>query len=176
METNKASEAPSKRVYEFFEPYCKWKTSDEGTEILEIELKGFKREQLKVQANEKGMLIVSGERPVSATKWIRFRKETTLPKDCNYKDIRAKLSKGFLSILMPTKLPTHQLLPPPPENDDDSEEAQKKKYSIWGVKIDKGRFFKVAVVVTAVVLVVAIARLAEVYRRPHDAAKDHVPV
>ena len=116
---------------------------------------------------------------MDATKWIRFRKETTLPRDCNFKDVRAKLSKGFLFIVMPTKV-AHQHLAP--QENNNSEEAQKnnnndnnrKKGSIWGVKIGKGRFLKVAVVVTAVVLVVAIARWAEVYRHPHDAAnKEH---
>ncbi|KAK4280580.1 hypothetical protein QN277_012190 [Acacia crassicarpa] len=167
METNKASEAPRKRVYEVFEPYCKWRTEDGGPEILEIDLKGFKKEQLKVQANEKGMLIVSGERPLDAKKWIRFRKETTLPKDCNFRDVRAKLSKGYLSIIIPRKLP--QRPPPSPE----AQKNNNKKGTNWGVKIDKGRFLKVAVVVTAVVLVVAVARLAEVYRHPHHAAKEH---
>ncbi|KAI9092513.1 hypothetical protein K1719_027641 [Acacia pycnantha] len=152
METNKASEAPRiKRVYEVFEPYCKWTTEDGGPEILEIDLKGFKKEQLKVQANEKGMLIVSGERPLDAKSGFVSAKKQHFPKTATSE----------------TKLP-QQPLPSP--------EAQKnnnKKGTIWGVKIDKGRFLKVAVVVTAVVLVVAVARLAEVYRHPHHAAKEH---
>ncbi|XP_054802347.1 uncharacterized protein LOC129306030 [Prosopis cineraria] len=170
MET-KASGAPSNRVYEFFEPYCKWST-EEGPETLQIDLKGFKKEQLKVQANEKGMLIISGERPVDAKKWIRFRKETKLPQGCNYKDVRAKLSKGCLSIVMPTKVPDHH--PPPSKNNNDSNEAQQNddKISVWGVKIDKRRFVRVAVVVTAVVLVTVVARLVQVYRHPQHLVSD----
>lgn len=40
MNTNKASETSSKRLYEVFEPYCRWKTEDQGLEILQIDLKG----------------------------------------------------------------------------------------------------------------------------------------
>ena len=39
MET-KVAEATSKRLYEDFEPYCKWITK-EGQKILEIDLKGI---------------------------------------------------------------------------------------------------------------------------------------
>ncbi|TKY44919.1 Inactive protein RESTRICTED TEV MOVEMENT 2 [Spatholobus suberectus] len=102
METN-ATEATSNRSYENFEPYCKWLT-EEGQETLEIKLKGFKKDELKVRTDHWGILTICGERPVDASnnKWSRFHKEIRISKGCNNMHaIRAKFSHGFLSITMP---------------------------------------------------------------------------
>ncbi|CAL0323885.1 unnamed protein product [Lupinus luteus] len=101
METN-AAVASSHYLYEDFEPFCKWLTEKEQ-ETLEIDLKGFKKEQLKVQTNNKGFLTIYGERPLDAStsKWSRFHKEIRLSKNCIVNGISAKFSNGILSIIMP---------------------------------------------------------------------------
>ncbi|XLS96948.1 hypothetical protein HN51_039683, partial [Arachis hypogaea] len=70
---------------------------------------GFKKEQLKVQTNNKGLLTIFGERPLDSSnnKWSRFHKEIRLPKDTNVNEISAKLSHGVLSIVMPKKVEEH---------------------------------------------------------------------
>ncbi|MED6183280.1 hypothetical protein PIB30_036466 [Stylosanthes scabra] len=92
------------KSYEEFEPSCRW-VREEKHVTVEIDLKGFKKEQIKVQTNNKGLLSVSGERLLDSSnnKWSRFRKEIRLPKDTNEDEISAKLSHGVLSVVMPKK-------------------------------------------------------------------------
>ncbi|TXG66367.1 hypothetical protein EZV62_007642 [Acer yangbiense] len=90
----------AKRFYEEIEPYCKWR-KDEANDILEIHLQGFKKEQLRVQLNNLGILAVTGECPVDQTKGLKFRKEIKVSEDCKRTEIRAKLTGGVLYITMP---------------------------------------------------------------------------
>ncbi|KAL2334365.1 hypothetical protein Fmac_015578 [Flemingia macrophylla] len=101
MDTN-AAEATSNRLYEDFEPYCKWLTK-EGQAVLEVNLKGFKKEELRVQTENWGILTIDGERleDASNNKWSRFHKEIRISKGCDKKAIRAKFSHGVLYIAMP---------------------------------------------------------------------------
>ncbi|KAL2999248.1 hypothetical protein AAZX31_09G149600 [Glycine max] len=142
MESNTA-EATRNRMYEDFEPYCKWLTKD-GQATLEINLKGFKKEQLKIQTYDWGILTIHGERLVDASndKWSRFRKEVKISKGCNMNSIRAKFSHGVLFIAMP-------------------KEAVMEKHLIWGVETRKRISpTKVAIgVVFVVALGTYIARL-----------------
>ncbi|KAI4352017.1 hypothetical protein L6164_006307 [Bauhinia variegata] len=167
MDTEAAS---SNRIYEDFEPFCKWH-SDEGQDTLDIDLEGFKKEQLKVQVNNnKGILAIFGEKPLEASKWSRFRKEVNVPKDTVKDKIQARFSQtnGILSIVMPKKV----IQPSTIEPGDKTKGADHAtssgigslddKGSVWGVKISQKRAFKVAVVAAAVVLVVAIGtRIAQ---------------
>ncbi|XP_054789620.1 inactive protein RESTRICTED TEV MOVEMENT 2-like isoform X2 [Prosopis cineraria] len=100
METG--SLEPRNRFYEVFEPHCKWNTF----ETLDIDLKGFRTEQVKVQINHnRGMLLIHGERPLGATnKWTRFHKNIKLSEDSNLSEIRAKFSDVFLSIVVPKQV------------------------------------------------------------------------
>ncbi|RDX66883.1 Inactive protein RESTRICTED TEV MOVEMENT 2, partial [Mucuna pruriens] len=102
METNVAE---ANRLYEDFEPYCKWLTK-EGQATLEINLKGFKKEQLKVQTENWGVLTICGERLVDASnnKWSRFHKEIRISKGCDMNAFRAKFSHGVLLISMPKEV------------------------------------------------------------------------
>ncbi|KAL8036499.1 hypothetical protein ABFX02_12G162600 [Erythranthe guttata] len=87
--------------YEEFEPLCKWQRN-EDREILEIHLQEFKKEQLKVQISNYGVLKISGERPLEASKRTKFYKEIPLPSykyDTNA--INAKFLNGCLYITIP---------------------------------------------------------------------------
>ncbi|XVE62550.1 hypothetical protein DITRI_Ditri06bG0126800 [Diplodiscus trichospermus] len=75
----------------------------EAHDIIEFQVKDFKKEQLKVQFRSNGVLTVSGERPLEGTRRIRFQKEFNTPKDCKANEIRARLSSGILNITIPKK-------------------------------------------------------------------------
>lgn len=62
---------------------------------------GFKKEDLKVQANTSGKLSVSGECAVEGNQWRRFLKTFQLPKDCNVREIQANLDKETLYVILP---------------------------------------------------------------------------
>ncbi|MBA0646998.1 hypothetical protein Goklo_014913 [Gossypium klotzschianum] len=97
--------------YQDVEPefqYHKGETHD----IIEFQVKDFKKDQLRVHFSCKGVLTVSGERPQEGSKRIRFRKDINFPKDCEPNEIRAKLSSGVLFITIPKKD-----APQPPQRD-----------------------------------------------------------
>ncbi|KAH1105798.1 hypothetical protein J1N35_009566 [Gossypium stocksii] len=97
--------------YQDIEPefqYHKGETHD----IIEFQVKDFRKDQLSVHFSSKGVLIISGERPQEGGKKIRFRKDINPPKDCKPNEIRAKLSSGVLFITMPKKV-----APQPPQQD-----------------------------------------------------------
>jgi len=66
---------------------------------------GLKKEHLKIQINNSGVLTITGGCPVDQTKTIRFMKETKVAKDCKRNEIRAKFSKGVLYVTMPKTIP-----------------------------------------------------------------------
>lgn len=67
-------------------------------------LSDFKKDQLKVHFGSNNVLTVSGERPLEGSKWIRFRKEFTTPKDCKANKIRARFGSGLLYITIPKEI------------------------------------------------------------------------
>ncbi|XP_021888766.1 17.6 kDa class I heat shock protein 2 [Carica papaya] len=116
------SKAAPSRSYEEFEPLCKWQTSGEEQDILEVHLPGFTKDQLKVQINNHGVLTITGERPVTEdrSRWSRFRKEAKVQRDCKTNGIRAKFSGGILYIIMPKTPPS----PPPPSDQEVKNQAR----------------------------------------------------
>ncbi|CAK8532303.1 unnamed protein product [Lathyrus sativus] len=149
----KANEDISKRLYEDFEPYCKWLTN-EGQKILEVDLKGFKKEQLKVQTNNKGVLRIYGERPLSASnkKWNRFHKEIRVSKDCDVSGVQAKFSQGILSIVLPKSEVTQH----------GKDVATIEKHSLWGVQKRKRTTIQIVLgIVVVVALGTYVARILE---------------
>ncbi|GMI88840.1 hypothetical protein HRI_002553300 [Hibiscus trionum] len=76
----------------------------EDHDIIEFQVKDFRKDQLRVHMSRKGLLTVSGERTHEGTKRIRFRKEFNPPNDCKPDQIRAKLSSGVLFITIPKKV------------------------------------------------------------------------
>ncbi|KAF8043635.1 hypothetical protein BT93_A1832 [Corymbia citriodora subsp. variegata] len=117
MKSKAAAAMPSRRVYEDFEPECK-RNNEEGREVIELDVHGFKKEQLRVQANSVGSLTVTGERPLNDQRWIRFRKEFNLPKEYKLNETRAKLAGGVLLVIVPIPVPEKM----PPLSDDVAQE------------------------------------------------------
>ncbi|WCJ43590.1 HSP20-like chaperones superfamily protein [Euphorbia peplus] len=128
-------------VYEDFEPFCKWQ-KDQGHDTLEVHLQGFRKDQMKIQLSNIGVMVISGQRPLDDYKsvWSRFRKELKLSKDYKSNEIHAKLSGGVLYIVMPKIIPltststsvsvsTIQEQPEmPPENQGNERNSVKRKY------------------------------------------------
>lgn len=70
-----------------------------------IYVAGFRKEQVKVQVNHLGFIIISGERSsMEGNRWRRFRKEIEIPPHCNSNAINARFMQSILTIVMPKKL------------------------------------------------------------------------
>ncbi|CAK7341487.1 unnamed protein product [Dovyalis caffra] len=93
-----------KLSYDDFEPFCKWKR-EEGHDILEVHLKDFQKQQLRVQIKEPGVVTITGERPLYDTRRSRFNKQIRIPKNCKINEIRATFSGGILHVVVPEKTP-----------------------------------------------------------------------
>ncbi|XP_027065458.1 uncharacterized protein [Coffea arabica] len=85
--------------YEEFEPFCRWQR-EEACDTLLVHLPDFKKEQLRVHINNRGILKISGERKLSSTKGSKFYKEVVVARNCNTNAIQAKFSAGQLCIKM----------------------------------------------------------------------------
>ncbi|CAJ2672059.1 inactive protein RESTRICTED TEV MOVEMENT 2-like [Trifolium pratense] len=121
------------RTYEDFDPIYKWRR-EQGSDTVELHLPGFKREQIRIQINHLGFLVISGERPCDGTKWKRFKKEFELPKYCNEDAIRGNFMQNILSVVMPKKvdlIPQEELVEeqmPELEDVDDYKYQEKKTF------------------------------------------------
>ncbi|OMO67918.1 hypothetical protein CCACVL1_20201 [Corchorus capsularis] len=91
------------RSYQDFEPDHHYRKG-EVHDIIELQVKDFRKEHLKVNFGSNGVLTITGERPVEGHRWIRFRKEFNPPKDCKSNEIRARLSSGILYLTIPKKV------------------------------------------------------------------------
>ncbi|KAG2663601.1 hypothetical protein I3760_16G039800 [Carya illinoinensis] len=96
------------RRYIDFQPYCKWRR-DEKTkqglgDILEVHLHGFEKKQLKASIHGK-TLKLTGETEVDENTGRRFSIEVDISKDYRPDKIKAKFSRGVLSLTMPKKVP-----------------------------------------------------------------------
>ncbi|KAK9699325.1 hypothetical protein RND81_08G167300 [Saponaria officinalis] len=121
----KVSASSSSSSYVDFEPKCELK-EEAGSATLIISLPGFKKEQLRVQVSNTGVLKVTGEKPENPEGTIknRFVKETTVPNGCDVNQIRAKFAQGELRVIMPIKVMT---APPPVADVQQQEAAQMPK-------------------------------------------------
>ncbi|KAL8214419.1 hypothetical protein R6Q57_003868 [Mikania cordata] len=91
--------------YDEFEPLCTWQRED-VQDILVIHLPEFKKEQLRIQISNSGILKITGENIVEGKKRRRFMKEVKVTKDYESSNIHAKFSQGRLLITLPKKVLT----------------------------------------------------------------------
>ncbi|XP_014491219.1 inactive protein RESTRICTED TEV MOVEMENT 2 [Vigna radiata var. radiata] len=94
--------AHANRSYEDFDPLFMWRR-EEGRDTLELHLPGFKRDQIRIQINHVGLLVISGERPSEGNRWRRFKKEFEIPSYCNDDAIHGNMMQSILSVVMPKK-------------------------------------------------------------------------
>ncbi|KAL8028753.1 hypothetical protein ABFX02_14G181400 [Erythranthe guttata] len=84
-------------VYEDFKPKSEWQQNDE-LHILDINLPGFTKEQIKVSTEGRNTIRVRGERLVGGNKWSRFLENFQVPQNGEMNSIRAKFQGGTLNI------------------------------------------------------------------------------
>ncbi|KAJ0974140.1 hypothetical protein J5N97_016105 [Dioscorea zingiberensis] len=93
----------SRITYSEIDPRSEWVTTDDS-DILLVHVSGFTKEQLKVQLDTSGKILVSGECVIDGDRWCRFLKEFKIPKKCQAKSIDAKFDEGTLYIILPKQV------------------------------------------------------------------------
>ncbi|CAH1419420.1 unnamed protein product [Lactuca virosa] len=98
----------SSLTFEEFVPPSAW-TEESTYHYLLVDLPGFKRQELKLQADNKTHIVVSGERQERENKYKRFEQRFELPKNADVDKITGKLDGEILYISVPKKIePQHQ--------------------------------------------------------------------
>ncbi|KAF3438378.1 hypothetical protein FNV43_RR21140 [Rhamnella rubrinervis] len=102
METTAGAGANPNHFFIDFEPYCVWHRK-EDSDVLEVHLQGFKKDQLRVQINNARILTISGQRQSGDNQWSRFRKQIKLADNSSESDVRSKFTGGILKVIMPKR-------------------------------------------------------------------------
>ncbi|KAG8049330.1 hypothetical protein GUJ93_ZPchr0009g1726 [Zizania palustris] len=91
------------RVYEELDPAVEWKQVGDDQDVVEISLPGFRKEQVRVQVDNHGVLRATGERPPATRggKWVRFKKDLRIPDNCDADAVRARFEDQKLTIVLP---------------------------------------------------------------------------
>ncbi|KAL4584040.1 hypothetical protein LXL04_008630 [Taraxacum kok-saghyz] len=92
--------------FEEIVPPSAW-TEDATCHYLLVDLPGFKRQELKLQADNRTHIVVSGETQVRENKYKRFEQSFELPKNADVDKITGKLDSEILYITVPKKLEHH---------------------------------------------------------------------
>ncbi|XP_072980498.1 uncharacterized protein [Typha angustifolia] len=100
MSTTPVPSAEKRSYQDFIPPHELVKEGGVDSTFL-ISVAGFKKEEIKVQYDKSGKLIVSGKRRLAGNQWSRFRKELQFPEKCDGKEIRAILENGILYVRLP---------------------------------------------------------------------------
>ncbi|TVU48915.1 hypothetical protein EJB05_00199, partial [Eragrostis curvula] len=87
-------------VVDEVDPVVEWKQAGADQDVVEILLPGFKKEQVRVQVDEDGVLRAAGERPAArGGGWVRFRKDFLLPETCDVDGVRAEFIEKLVITL-----------------------------------------------------------------------------
>nr|XP_043611415.1 22.0 kDa heat shock protein [Erigeron canadensis] len=118
MDSKVSSSLQKLLSYEDFEPLCKWKRED-TQDTLVIHLPDFKKDQLRIQISNTGLLKITGENvDQEGKKKSRFQKELKLAKEYDSTKIHAKFSQGCLRVTLPKKVVTPPIVESPMPQDD----------------------------------------------------------
>ncbi|EPS68525.1 hypothetical protein M569_06250, partial [Genlisea aurea] len=74
---------------------------EEECDTLIIYLPGFKKEEIKVQLTNTGILRITGSRSFSPNQRTTFHKHFPIPKNCDTPKISAKFVDGMLFVTLP---------------------------------------------------------------------------
>ncbi|XP_051191107.1 uncharacterized protein [Lolium perenne] len=86
---------------EELDPAVEWKQAGEEQDVVEIRLPGFRKEHVRVQVDNYGVLRVTGGRPARGGRWVRFTKDLRLPDGCDADGVRARFEDDRLLITLP---------------------------------------------------------------------------
>uniref|UniRef100_K3ZE33 SHSP domain-containing protein n=1 Tax=Setaria italica TaxID=4555 RepID=K3ZE33_SETIT len=87
------------RELEDFDPVVEWKLAGE-VDLVEISLPGFRKDQVRVQVENHGVLRATGDRPARGGRWARFKKDLRLPDNCDADAVRARFEGEKLIITL----------------------------------------------------------------------------
>ncbi|KAI3677071.1 hypothetical protein L1987_86690 [Smallanthus sonchifolius] len=132
--------------YEEFEPLCTWQRED-GHDILVIHLPEFKKEQLRIQISNSGILKITGENVTEGKKRSHFLKEVKVTKDYDSSNIHAKFSQGRLRITLPKKAlkpsTSDPIVVTPTPQDDQNDNANTNEQTVFpGIKTRVGQVLR----------------------------------
>ncbi|KAG9154725.1 hypothetical protein Leryth_014220 [Lithospermum erythrorhizon] len=118
-------------------PSSGW-TEDSDCHCLLIDLPGFKKEEVKLQVDNNGHVIVSGERKVNPNKSIRFRQSYDIPENSSIDETGGKFEDEILYVLIPKKVKTNSAEEPPQaETVSNNQEQQPEQNATKHPEIEK---------------------------------------
>ncbi|KAF7063136.1 hypothetical protein CFC21_069667 [Triticum aestivum] len=97
-------DVPGGRAYgeeEELDPAVEWRQAGDDQDLVELRLPGFRKEHVRVQVDNYGVLRVTGGRPARGGRWIRFTKDLRLPDNCDADGVRARFEDEKLLISLP---------------------------------------------------------------------------
>ncbi|CAM0948714.1 unnamed protein product [Alopecurus aequalis] len=89
---------------EELDPEVEWKQAGDEQDVVEIRLPGFRKEHVRVQVDNYGVLRVTGGRPAArggGRRWVSFTKDLRLPEGCDADGVRARFEDDRLLITLP---------------------------------------------------------------------------
>lgn len=94
---------PSKAMREEFKPDSQW-IEDPSNRYLLVQLPGYKREDLRVQLDGAGKLLIKGSRQVSENRYHDVNQSFDVPKDTIIEKISGRFEDECLTLTMPKRV------------------------------------------------------------------------
>ncbi|KAK1426149.1 hypothetical protein QVD17_14818 [Tagetes erecta] len=141
------SQSQTSLSFDEFEPLCTWQRED-SQDILVIHVPEFKKEQLRIQISNSGILKITGENVIEGKKRRRFVKEVTVTNDYDSSNIHAKFSQGRLRVTLPKKVVKPSLsvpsvvTSPTPQDDRNENNNTNEKLVVPGIKSRVGEVLR----------------------------------
>ncbi|XP_031477690.1 uncharacterized protein LOC116248836 [Nymphaea colorata] len=84
---------------------ARWRHEEEGSKILQVQVPGFKKEELQVKVDAvRNYLVIAGGEGLAdqgMKKHAKFRQTFVVPDDCTCDGIKAVLNAGVLYLMLP---------------------------------------------------------------------------
>ncbi|GMJ15139.1 hypothetical protein HRI_005183100 [Hibiscus trionum] len=94
----------SSHIAEKFVPTSYWTVDSEGNYLLDIDLPGFKHEEVRIEQESAGYIKVEGERMPNENKCIYIDQTFRLPENSDTENILGKFDGQHLCITVPKKI------------------------------------------------------------------------
>ncbi|ONK76571.1 uncharacterized protein A4U43_C03F29700 [Asparagus officinalis] len=92
----------SRATHEDFKPTIEW-IDDQSRRTLLLQLPGFKREEIRVQLDNAGKLLIKGSKQVSENKYLDVDEIFDVPEDTIADKISGRFEDGRLTLVMPKR-------------------------------------------------------------------------
>ncbi|KAK8692941.1 hypothetical protein V6N13_070542 [Hibiscus sabdariffa] len=101
---DRRSQRWSSHIAEKFVPTSYWTVDSEGNYLLDIDLPGFKHEEVRIEQETAGYIKVEGERIPNENKCIYIDQTFRLPENSDTENILGKFDGQHLFITVPKKI------------------------------------------------------------------------